>query len=475
MNELTIGILALVALFALVLSGMYVAVALFVSSIAAMFLLTSTEIGGALLTQTVGSAINSLAFAVIPLFMLMGAFMTNSRGAADLYALMSFFVRKIKGGLAVATVGANAAFASVTGVSIASAVVFTRISYPQMRKHGYSSSLAIGSIAGSSVLGMLIPPSVLMILFGILTQVSIGDLFLAGIIPGLVLTTMYCVMIVARVYLHPELAGGATRVDTRESIDAQGMGDPGARTATRTLDGGRNDLSGELPAETIEVPENEPFFKLLVNAGPGGLLFVLIIGGIWGGVFTPTEAGAAGAFGALVIGMLTGMRWDGFIRSLRETALSAGAILLLLVAAQMYARMLSLSGLVSALGDTILGWALPATLLVALMALVCLLLGAVLDSTSILLLLVPLFFPITQQLGVDPIWFGIIVIVAVEVGLITPPFGMVAFAMAGVLGRDVGVEKIFRAALPFVAVMLLFLVVLFLFPALATWLPSLGK
>lgn len=473
MSELTIGILALVALFALVLSGMYVAVALFVSSLGAMFLLTNTDVGGALLAQTVGSSINSLAFAVIPLFILMGSFMTNSRGAADLYALMSFFVRKIKGGLAVATVGANAAFASVTGVSIASAVVFSRISYPQMRKHGYSSSLAIGSIAGSSVLGMLIPPSVLMILFGILTQVSIGDLFLAGIIPGLVLTAMYCVMIVARVYLHPELAGGEPKVEVKEHVGAVASGG-GSSTAMTTTAPAR-DLSGELPADTIEVAEDEPFFKLLLNAGPGGLLFVFIIGGIWGGIFTPTEAGAAGAFGALVIAVLTGMRWQGFIQSLREAALSAGAILLLLVAAQMYARMLSLSGLVSSLGDMILGWALPATLLVALMALVCLLLGAVLDSTSILLLLVPLFFPITQQIGVDPIWFGIIIIVAVEVGLITPPFGMVAFAMAGVLGKEVGVEKIFRAAIPFVLVMLLFLVVLFAFPSLATWLPSLGK
>lgn len=464
MSPLMIGTVSLIVLFGLVLSGMHVAVALFVASIGAMFLLTDFDITSSLLGQTTGSAISDLSFAVIPLFILMGAFMTNSRGAADLYALMLFFVRKIKGGLAVATVGANGAFASVTGVSIASAVVFSRISYPQMRRHGYAPSLALGSIAGSSVLGMLIPPSVLMILFGILTQVSIGDLFLAGIIPGLVLAAMYCVMIVARAYRNPALVG-----------EARNPAMVGAAASSAEGSAGRLANIPESAPPVTDEGQDESFFKLLVSAGPFGLLFFLIIGGIWTGVFTPTEAGAAGAFGALVLAVLTGMRWPGFVRSLRETAMSAGAILILLVAAQMYSRMLSLSGLVSALANTIVSWGLPAMLLVAMMAMVTILLGAVLDSTSILLLLVPLFFPVIQDLDVNPIWFAIVIIVSVEIGLITPPFGMVPFAMSGVLGREASVEQIFRAVIPFVITMIVFLLVLFIFPSLATWLPSIAR
>lgn len=489
MSPLLIGAITVAGLFVLILSGVHVAFALIAMSLVGMILLVDFGVAQALLEQTAGSAVNDLIFAIVPLFILMGAFMTNSRGAGDLYALMFFFVRKLQGGLAVATVFANAAFASVTGVSIASATIFSKIAYPQMRSHHYAKTLALGTIAGSSVLGMLIPPSVLLILYGILTQVSIGDLFLAGVVPGLLLVVLYSILILVMAHRCPELVGAGATVgpDDGAAAIASGPSDratavagaagPGAaRTAgvaTVDVSEHRQSAAGPPPAQA-PVPDAS-FGLLLLRAGPIGLLFALVIGGIWGGVFTPTEAGAAGAFGAMVIALATGMRWTGFVNSFREAAMATGSILLLLIAAQFYARMLALSGVVNWLGREIAGWAVPATLIVILFVVMCLVLGAVLDSSSILLLAIPLFFPVIQLLGIDPLWFGIVVVVAVEVGLITPPFGMIPFAMAGVLGREASVEDVFRGSFPFVLTLLVFIGLLIAFPPIITWLPELAK
>lgn len=491
MNDLVIGALSVVGLFVLILSGVHVVFALIVMSLLGAILLLSFERALSLLEQTASSAVNDLVFAIVPLFILMGAFMTNSRGASDLYALMFHLVRKVQGGLAVATVFANAAFAAVTGVSIASATIFSKVAYPQMRARNYAKSLALGTVAGSSVLGMLIPPSVLLILYGILTQVSIGDLFLAGVVPGLLLTVMYSIMIIIRVRRHPELAGG-TATPVFEAAEGAGIDRSMPRETVLTGSGAGHPSptsAGSGPSATavpvagrpissavdLEGEETESLGRLLLRAGPIGVLFVLVIGGIWGGWFTPTEAGAAGAFGAMLIALATGMRWSGFVNSFRETAMATGAILTLLIAAHLYSRMLALSGIVRWLGDEIAGWVLPSTVIVILFVVMCLALGAILDSSSIILLAVPLFFPVIQLLGIDPLWFGIVIVVAVEVGLITPPFGMIPFAMAGVLGREASVEDVFRASFPFVLTLLVFIALLIAFPPIITWLPEFAR
>lgn len=491
MSNLLIGVLSIVGLFALILSGVQVVFALIAMSLLGAMLMLNFDRALSLLEQTASSAVNDLVFAIVPLFILMGAFMTNSRGASDLYALMFHFVRKVRGGLAVATVFANAAFAAVTGVSIASATIFSKIAYPQMRSRNYAKSLALGTVAGSSVLGMLIPPSVLLILYGILTQVSIGDLFLGGVVPGLLLTVMYSIMIVIRVRRHPELVGaapgasfqaaadgGARRPSPRDPVPALGSPAHDAPAAERSgaVATVASPAGGSMvPEVALEGEKAESLGRLLLRAGPIGLLFLLVIGGIWGGWFTPTEAGAAGAFGAMLIALATGMRWTGFVDSFREAAMAAGAILSLLIAAQLYSRMLALSGIVRRLGDVIASWALPATVIVLLFVVMCLALGAILDSSSIILLAVPLFFPVITVLGVDPLWFGIVIVVAVEVGLITPPFGMIPFAMAGVLGREASVEDVFRSSVPFVLTLLVFIGLLIAFPPIITWLPELAR
>jgi C4-dicarboxylate transporter, DctM subunit len=463
-SNLQIGLLSIVVLFAFILSGVHIAVALFLISFVGMVLITGRfDVAMTLLGQTANRAVSDYVFAVVPLFILMGAFMTNSRAASDLYLLLHRVLGAIRGGLGIATVYANAVFAAVTGVSVASAAVFSRIAYPQMVAHGYSKRLSLGTVAGSSVLGMLIPPSLLLILYGILAQVSIGRLFIAGIIPGLLLAFLYSVGIFIMGVLRPESVGRAPK----RAVERTGPGNPHEDTT-------RVDGPSTAPAEPHGVEGADlPFWKLLVRAGPIFGLVALVLGGIWGGYFTPTEAGAVGAMGALVLGGMVGMRGKGFIASFRETAAAAGSILLLLIAASMYSRMLAASGVVGRIGRTFAGWDVSELLIVLLFVVFLIILGAVLDSSSIILLTVPLMMPVITQMDINPLWFGIILIVAVEVGLLTPPFGMVPFTMSGVLGRSATVEDIFIGSFPFFIMMLVLIGLLIAFPGLVTWLPGL--
>lgn len=481
MSNTMIAILSIGALFVSVLSGVPIGFSLLLISFIAMALITNIDVAFALLEQTAASAVNDYVFAVVPLFIIMGAFMTNSRTAGDLYALLNRMVQWIRGGLGIATVFANAIFASVTGVSVASAAVFSKISYPHMVARGYSRRLALGCVAGSSVLGMLIPPSLLLILFGILTQVSIGALFIAGIIPGLVLSVLYSGGIVLMGFLRPQWVGLPPR-GGRVKVEAEERAEERAEEPLPPISGGspESQVVDELGADLRSATEIDyqrameaSFGRLLLRAIPIGILILAVIGGIWGGVFTPTEASGIGALGALVIGVFTGMTRKGFVAAFKETAGATGSILFLLIAAQMYSRMLASSGLIGRLGRIITSWEISHLAIIALFCVILVLLGGILDSSSIILLTVPLMFPVVQQLGLDPVWFGIVMIVAVEIGMLTPPFGMVPFAMMGVLEQDAKLEDIFIGAFPFVIVMVLFVALLILFPALSTWLPGL--
>ena len=470
MDPITIALLAIVALFVTILLGVHIGFALLVISVAGMGALTGRpETAVRLLGSTAFEAVRDYVFAVIPLFVLMGAFMSHSRAAAALYAAAHLFLRKLAGGLAIATVLANAAFAAVTGVSVASAAVFARISLPEMQRHGYQLRFALGSIAGSSVLGMLIPPSLLFILYGILSQVSIGSLFLAGIVPGLLLTLMYAIGIVVMVKLNPGLvnANGASAQGVHGAEAAAGseqQAPPGGIAA-----GGEQ----QAPTGASEGPMEMSGGKALLAAVPVFILLALVLGGIWLGWYTPTEAAAIGAIGALIIGVFLGMRTAGAWDSLLSTARTTGSIMLLLVAASAYSRMLATTGFVDWLETTITPFLVSPTLIIVLAVIMVGLLGAILDSSSILLLTVPLFLPVITAAGIDPLYFGVILVVAVEVGLLTPPFGMVPFAMSAVLGESVKSEDIFAGAIPYVGIMILLIAILIAFPGLSTWLPNL--
>ena len=468
MDDLTVAILSIAALFVLVIAGVHIGFALIITTLVGMIIITSTDIATNVLASTSYSGVRDYVFAVVPLFILMGAFMTNCRAAQSLYAAVNLVFTGLRGGLAVATVYANAIFAAVTGVSVASAAVFSTIAYPEMHRYGYSKRLALGSVAGSSVLGMLIPPSLLMILYGILTQVSIGDLFIAGLIPGLLLAFLYSVGIVIVGYVRPRMVG--IGVDTSQIEPLREASSSRRRPAKATEL--RQEGVATVKLEAERVAEQPSFVRAMAGSLPIIGLIAVVIGGIWGGIFSPTEASAVGAVGALAIAPFMGMDWGRFLGSFTQTAVSTGAILFLLIAAQMYSRMLATSGMVARVGQFISGLEVSELAIIVLFVLILVLMGAILDSSSIILLAVPLMFPSIQLLGVDPLWFGIVLIVAVEIGLLTPPFGMVPFAMSAVLGRRASVDDIFLGSLPFLVIMAVFLVLIVAFPALSTWLPG---
>jgi tripartite ATP-independent transporter DctM subunit len=380
------------------------------------------------------SGIQDYLFATIPLFVLMGLLVSVSDVGRDIFEVAEALLKRLRGGLGIATVAANAVFAAVTGVSIASAAVFTKVAVPEIVRHGYSTRFATGTVAGSSILGMLIPPSLLMIVYGVLAEVSIGKMFIAGILPGIVMAFGFAAMIWTYATFFPH----------RITVNA-----------------------GALPQVTdVYMPPRE----IAVKSVPILSLVVLILGGLYTGFFTPTEAGAVGAAGALVLALLR-RRLDGpkLWRVLRETGLVSAAILFLLIAASLYSRMLAMAGVPQAIGEMVEQFGLGPYGFLAAFLLIVLLMGMILDSTSILLIMVPIGAPIAAGMGFDLFHFGIMLIIAVEIGLLTPPFGISVFTVKATLDDPrVGIEQIFAGVFPFIVVMGLVLVLIALVPELAT-------
>lgn len=398
------------------------------------FLTGSVDTALSILSSTTYEALRDYVFAVIPLFVLMGEFVARSGAAADLYHSMNRMLRWVPGRLAVATVLGNAVFAAVVGVSVASAAAFSRIAYPAMCRHGYDKTVSLGCIAGSASLGMLIPPSVLMIVWGVITQVSIGKLFIAGVLPGLALAAFYALYCIAGALLRPAAFGGAGR-DTEET--------PALR-------------AGEL-----------------VGTLGSMVLIVLVLGGIWFGWFTPTEAAGIGALLALALAVIKGMRWQGILASISEAGRTSAPILFLLIFAQMYSRLLAMGGIGSAIQEFVAGLGVSAGVVIAAMVLIWFVLGMFIDSVSIILLTAPIFAPLALTLGLDGIAFAILGILAIEAGIMTPPFGLIVFTVKACIDdRDVSIGRIFRGTVPYWVMLIFMSAVIYFWPGLATWLPS---
>lgn len=423
-------------MFLLVLMGFQIAVVLAMTSALGLWLMFGDfNIAISLLSSASYDAIRSQTFIVIPLFVLMGDLVSKSGAAGDLYRSCNRALGRLPGRLAVATVAGNAIFAAVTGVSIASAAAFSRIAYPEMRALGYKKEFALGAVAGSACLGMLIPPSVLLIVWAVLTEMSVGALFIAGVVPGLMLAGMFAGYCVIAAYIYPSIApAGPTRSEAPQA-----------------------------PGEAL---------------GTAGILalVLLVIGGLWGGVFNPTEAAGFGAIGALVLGVVKGMRWRHIMEAIYSAGRTTAPIMFLLIAATMYSRLLAMGGAVNYIQDLLLGIGGGVVVIMLVMAAIWLMLGMVIDSVSIILLTVPIFAPIALTLGIDPIAFAIFGILIIEAGLLTPPFGLLVFTVKGaVTDRDVRLGEIFRGALPYTLMIVTAGALVILFPALANWLPSLGK
>ncbi len=435
MDEITLGFTLIGVMVGLIVLGLPIGITLIGTGAVGVWLIRdSPDLAFRFTALATYSGIQDYLFATIPLFVLMGLLVSISNVGRDTFEVAQALLRRVRGGLGMATVGANAVFAAVTGVSIASAAVFTKVAVPEMVRHGYSMRFATGTVAGSSILGMLIPPSLLMIVYGVLAEVSIGRMFIAGILPGLIIALGFVAMIWVRAAFFPHQI----------------------TTANAPLpDVAQHDM---------------PAHEMVAKAVPILLLVVLILGGLYTGFFTPTEAGAVGAAGALVIALARRqLGWARFWRVLRETGLVSASILFLLVAASLYSRMLSMAGVPQAIGELVETLGLGPYGFLAVFVVIILLMGMILDSTSILLIMVPIGAPIAQAMGFDLIHFGVMVIIAVEMGLLTPPFGISVFTVKATLGDPrVGVETIFAGALPYVLVMGGSLVLIALVPAIAT-------
>jgi C4-dicarboxylate transporter, DctM subunit len=437
MSTIEIGWFAIVALLGLILIGMPIGLGMLVVSFVGVVLIRNEAVAVRMIGAVANDSLREYLYAIVPLFVLMGLLVTASGVGKDTFDVFERLLRRVRAGLGVATVFANAVFASITGVSIASATVFSRVAVPEMTRYGYTKRFATGVVAGSSVLGMLIPPSLLMIVYAVLSEQSVGRMFLAGVGPGLLLSAAFTVTILLLAWRYPKFV---------------------------------------FVGEEAERPERDfSVTELFFKGFPIVSLIVLVLGGLYSGFLNPTEAGAIGAFGALVLALSRRSLTPGsFWRILVETGQITVSVLFLIMAASFFSRMLAMSGLPNMLAQYLLAGPIgPYGFLILFIALV-IVLGFLIDSISIMLILLPIALPIAVAADFDLIWFGVMTVIAVEIGLLTPPFGLSVYTIKSAMNDpDLKVGEIFRGAFPFVITMLVVLAIIGFFPAIATWLARL--
>ena len=430
LSNIQIGLACIVLLVLLLYSGMPIGVVMIVAGFAGIWLIRGDpELGVRTLSRSSSEYLKNYFFGVVPLYVLMGLLVSVSDVGRDAFDVARWALRGVRGGLGVATVAANALFASVTGSSIASAAVFTRIATPEMLRFGYTPRFAVGVVAGTSVLGMLIPPSLLLIVYGFIAEESVGALFLAAIVPGLILAAIMALAIVLMAVFAPGYVGGQQpQRFERENVRSAAL-------------------------------------KLL----PIVVLIVVVLGGIYGGVFTPTESAAAGALGALLIAVARRkLTWKSLWATLVETGYVTVSVLFLLLAARIFGQMLAMSNLPQQMSTVVADAQLGLYGFTLAFILLVLLLGTILDSVSIMVITLPFAVPVVKALGGDLVWFGIVATVAVETGLLTPPFGISCYVVKSTLDDPrITLNQIFAGAMPFVAVMIMMLGLLVFIPQIS--------
>ncbi len=433
MSPVEIGILSVIAIVTLIYLGVYIPVALGLVSFVSIWLISGKAIlAFNFLKVAVGDGVTEYEFATIPLFTAMGLLVSKSGLGTDIYVVLNQVFRRIAGGIGMATVGANAIFAAVTGSSIASASVFTRISVPEMLRFNYNPRFAVGVVAGSSVLGMIIPPSAMLIIYAFVAEQSVGQMFLAGIVPGLILTVVYIIAILLMAKFWPSFIGENTQPDTAQHFTI-----------------------GELADKTV----------------PIAVLIVLVLGGIYTGWLTPVEAGAAGALLALLMSVARRrISWKGLWETALETGHITASILFLITMASLYSRMLGFAGLPNELDALLNSYNFGFAGIMVIYVVLMLFLGTLLDTASIILIVVPLFITLMESMGLNLIWFGIITVIGAEIGLLTPPLGISCFVIKATLSdTDITLKDVFMGALPFAGLMLGVLILLINFPIISTF------
>jgi tripartite ATP-independent transporter DctM subunit len=427
---MTATLVSFAALFAILFFGVPLAFALGLVGLVGFSMLMGANAAAAMSAQIAWDTLTSYSLSVLPLFILMGNLVNHSGLSRDLYDASNAFIGHRRGGLAMATILASGGFAAVCGSSIATAATISTVALPSMRRYGYSPALSTGSVAAGGTLGILIPPSVIMIIYGSMTETSIGHLFVAGIVPGILAVLLYM-----------------TAVSVSTAIDPK-AGPAGPRMAW--LDR----------------------FRALRAVWMVLALFLVVIGGIYLGVFTPTEAAGIGAAGAFVAALLRrSLTFAALLRILFDSARTSAALMAVLVGALIFSNFINITGAPEAVVDTLKAFDLPPLGVMALILVFYLFLGCVFDALAMILLTVPIFFPLVMALGYDAVWFGIIVVVVVELGLITPPIGMNLFVIQSV-ARDIPMTTIYRGIFPFILVDIVRLAILVLFPMIVLFLPQ---
>lgn len=430
MSPIDIGIISVICIMVLIYAGVYIPIALGIVSFVSIWLMRDNfDLSMNLLKIAIGDSVMVYEFATVPLFTFMGLLVSKAGLGADVYEVANSVFRRVKGGIGMATVGANAVFAAVTGSSIASASVFSKVSVPEMLKFNYNPRFAVGVVAGSSVLGMIIPPSAMLIIYSLIAEQSVGEMFLAGVIPGLLLAAFYILAIFLMGRFTPGFVGGESNTDIEP------------------------------------MPWSEIFAKLV----PIFSLILIVLGGIYTGWLTAVEAGAAGSTVGLLIAltrkkMTLRMFWEALI----ETGHITAAILFLITAASIYSRMLGLAGLPNELANILEQNQMEFFWIMFFYVLLMIFLGTLLDTASIILIVVPLFLPLVEPMGYSLVWFGIVTVVGAEIGLLTPPLGISCFVIKATLDDDrIKLKDVFLGALPFAGVMLIVLILLIMYPQLS--------
>jgi tripartite ATP-independent transporter DctM subunit len=430
MTPMMIGMIGICLLILITFSRMSIGIVMGLVGIVGFAYIKGVEPALGLLTTVPYTTFADETLSVLPLFLLMGAFAFESGMSEDMYRTVYVWLGRFRGGLAMATIAACALFAAISGSGIATAATLGRVAMPEMQRYKYHPQLSTGCLAAGGTIGIMIPPSVILLLYGILTEQSIGKLFMAGFIPGIIQTLFYFIVIMILTRLKPELGPPGPQFSMREKLVA------------------------------------------LKGIGEVTALFVLVIGGLYLGIFTPTEAAGVGAFGAFLCMIFRGsLTWQSLKKCLTETSSTTGMLFLIILGAMLLNYFLSVTRLPFELSNLVVKLNVSRYVILGFVVIMMMFLGAIMDELAIMLLTIPVLYPVMMRLGFDPIWFGVIVTKLMEVGMILPPVGINVYVIAGVTNVPMG--TIYRGIMPFVIADTLEIILLILFPQIVTFLPDL--
>ncbi|MFP4379649.1 MAG: TRAP transporter large permease [Candidatus Sumerlaeia bacterium] len=432
MSQIEMGMVGCIFLLILLMSSMPVAFAMAVVGFFGFAWLVNPQAAMHMLTVDIYDTFSSHSLTVIPLFVLMGQVAFHSGISRRLFQAAYTWMGSLPGGLAMATIGACTGFGAICGSGPATSATMTAVALPEMKRYKYSMELGAGSVAAGGSLGMLIPPSVVFIVYGIMTEESVGDLFLAGILPGLLIAALFCGTIYLNCKRRPALGPAGPKTSFIEKVKALG------------------------------------------GVFETALLFLMVMGGMFFGIFTPTEAAAIGAFGSLLIAFAKGqLSWNTLFRSLQETVRTSCMVMIIVAGATVFGHFLARTQIPSALAMWLAGLPLPGTIIMGLVILFYLIAGCFVDALALVLLTIPIFQPVVTELGFDLVWFGVIIVVVTQMGVITPPVGVCAYIVSGI-ARDVPLQTVFKGAMPFLLALIIAAILLIIFPEISLFLPNLA-